>query len=154
MGTTKTAKAVKKARTTNDKAGKAARGKPSWRAPSGAAKVLEHLKVAFAFLVWIALVRQQASAIVNWQMYYAHALVATAALAVGSVVVVYTYPPRTARWRTIVWTFFASSAGGALVYAALGGRAGLFGALLSGAVVLWARAEERGRRAVRRLRAR
>ena len=122
--------------------------------PPGGARVLEHVKVVFAFLVWIILVRQQASAIVNWQLYFAQALVATFALACGSVIVVYAYPPRTARWRTLVWTYVASSAGGALLYVTLGGRAGLLGALLSGALVLWARGEERGRRTVRRLRAR
>ncbi|WP_159039713.1 hypothetical protein [Streptomyces sp. TP-A0356] len=163
-GPTAAAKGAKK-KTARDRAGEGRRSGTGDRAADGprrlrrpvspaAAKVLEHVKVLFAFLVWISLVRQQASAIVNWQLYYAHALVATGALAVGSVVVVYTYPPRTPRWRTIVWTFFASSAGGALVYAALGGRAGLLGALLSGALLLWARGEEHGRRAVRRLRQR
>ncbi|GGN67319.1 hypothetical protein GCM10011579_039720 [Streptomyces albiflavescens] len=127
---------------------------PGKHVSPSATAALGHLKVLFAFLVWMALVRQQASVIVNWQQYYAQALVATAALALGSVMVVYLYPPRTARWRTVAWTFVASSFGGALVYAALGGRAGLLGALLSGALVLWARAEEHGRRAVRRLRAR
>lgn len=132
------------------------RAKPGsrWRRlmPSGSFRGMEHVKVLFAFLIWFTLVRQQALLMVDWQLYYAQALVATAALAVGSLMVVYMYPPRTARWRTVAWTFLASSMSGALVYAALGGRAGLLGALLGGALVLWARAEERGRRAVRRVR--
>ncbi|MGW0704883.1 hypothetical protein ACWD4G_02720 [Streptomyces sp. NPDC002643] len=124
------------------------------RARGGPFRLFEHLKVLFAFLIWMTLVRQQSGIITDWRLYYAQALVATAALAVGSVVVVYSFPPRTARWRTLAWTFLLSTIGGTLVYAALGGRAGLLGALASGALVLWARSEERGRRAVRRLRER
>ncbi|MFI1648643.1 hypothetical protein ACH4XT_17120 [Streptomyces avidinii] len=119
-----------------------------------AGRMLSHVKVAFAFLVWISLVREQASLVVDWRLYYAQALVATCATAVMSVMVVYLHPPRTARWRTVVWAFLASSVGGALVYAAFGGRAGLLGTLLFGGLVLWARGEERGRRAYRRLRGR
>ncbi|MFD7712221.1 hypothetical protein ACFV6E_38890 [Streptomyces sp. NPDC059785] len=118
----------------------------------GSLRFLEHVKVLFAFLVWVTLIRQQSALIVNWQLYYAQALVATAALAVGSVMVVYMYPPRTARWRTVAWAFLFSSLTGALLYAALGGRAGLLGALAGGALVLWARGAERGRRAFRRMR--
>ncbi|MFH8802176.1 hypothetical protein ACH4F6_21640 [Streptomyces sp. NPDC017936] len=121
-------------------------------ASAGSLRVMAHLKVLFSFLIWVTLIRQQASLMVDWRLYYAQALVACAALAVGSVMVVYMYPPRTARWRTVAWAFLASSLSGALVYAALGGRAGLLGALFGGALVLWARAEERGRRAVRRVR--
>ncbi|MDA5282538.1 hypothetical protein [Streptomyces sp. Isolate_45] len=123
-------------------------------ARSLAGQLLSHLKVAFAFLIWISLVREQASLIVDWRLYYSQALVATCAVAVMSVMVVYLHPPRTERWRTVVWAFLASSVGGALAYAALGGRAGLLGTLLCGALVLWARGEERGRRAYRRLRMR
>ncbi|MFB0626826.1 hypothetical protein [Streptomyces sp. AB3(2024)] len=122
--------------------------------PGWAGRIPAHLKVAFVFLIWISLVREQSSLIVDWRLYYAQALVASSALAVMSVIVVYLHPPRTARWRTVAWAFLASSAGGALAYAALGGRAGLLGALLCGALVLWARGEERGRRTYRRLRAR
>ncbi|KIX79457.1 hypothetical protein SF23_00065 [Streptomyces sp. MBRL 10] len=123
-------------------------------AQSWAVPFLAHLKVAFAFLIWVSLVREQASLIVDWRLYYAQALVATCALAVMSVMAVYLHPPRTARWRTVVWSFVASSVGGALAYAALGGRAGLLATLTCGAAVLWARGEERGRRLYRRLRRR
>ncbi|MCX4763811.1 hypothetical protein OG562_23150 [Streptomyces sp. NBC_01275] len=126
-----------------------------WRARSGLTSPLfEHLKVLFAFLIWMTLVRQQAEVIADWWLYYAQAIVAVGALAFGSVVVVYAFPPRTARWRTLAWTFLASTVGGTLTYAVLGGRAGLLGALICGALVLWARAEENARRAVRRLRER
>ena len=120
--------------------------------PAGASALTQHVKVLFAVLIWLTLLRQQASLIADWRLYYAQALVAVFALVVGTLVVVYMYPPRTARWRTVAWTFMVSSFSGALAFAALGGRAGLLGALLGGALVLWARAEERGRRAVRRLR--
>lgn len=125
-------------------------GRRGW-VPPGTGAVLEHLKVGFVFLAWLMLVRQQASVIVDWRLYYAQALVATAALALGSVIAVYVYPPRTARWRTVAWTYLASSAGGALAFALLGGRAGLLAALFVGALVLWARGEENGRRTLRAL---
>ncbi|GHE07341.1 hypothetical protein [Streptomyces alanosinicus] len=124
-------------------------GRPQPTAHSG---FMQHVKVLFAFMIWMTLLRQQASLIAVWQLYYAQALVAVFALVVATLVVIYMYPPRTARWRTIAWTFLASSLTGALAFAALGGRFGLLGALLGGALVLWARAEENGRRVVRRLR--
>ncbi|WP_340560109.1 hypothetical protein [Streptomyces sp. GSL17-111] len=113
-----------------------------------------HLKVACAFVAWIALLREQARLLGEWPQYYAQALVASAGIAVCALLAVHLYPPRTARWRTLAWTFLASTVVGALAEAGLGGRAGLAGALLAAAVVLWARGEERGRRAVRHLRAR
>ncbi|GAA4684526.1 hypothetical protein GCM10023347_44560 [Streptomyces chumphonensis] len=113
-----------------------------------------HLKVACAFVAWIALLREQARLLAAWPQYSAQTLVAAAGIAVCALVAVHLYPPRTARWRTLAWTFLASTVVGALAEAALGGRAGLAGALLAAAAVLWARGEERGRRAVRHLRAR
>lgn len=122
--------------------------------PTGFRGVMQHVKTLFAVMIWMTLLRQQASLLADWQLYYAQALVAVFALVVATLMVIYMYPPRTARWRTVAWSFVVSSMCGALCFAALGGRSGLLGALLGGGLVLWARADESGRRAVRRLRRR
>lgn len=114
--------------------------------------VLPHVKVLFAFACWVGALRQQAFLLADWRFYYAQSLTALGALALASVFVVYLYPPRTARWRTLVWVFFGVSLAGALMAVAVGGRAGIATALVTGAAILWGRSEELARRTVRRLR--
>ncbi len=121
--------------------------------PSSPHGPVSHVKVALATVSWIALIREQAFLMADWRLYYYQALVASAGLLVCTLVAVYLYRPRTARWRTITWTFLVSSAGGLLVYTVFGGRAGLLGSLITGGLVIWARGAERGRRTIRRFRA-